>query len=658
MNFATIHSEGSLISADLLSEIYSGDAPGQQIKDFGIDPRHRLTDEIAASWSDARAYWESFKHGMNRIKEGDTGATITREQWILPLLRSIGFDGITFSRKADQVGGLSYFISHRLGDGENGLPVHIEGANNDIDKRPPSGRPRLSPHALLQEYLNRTEHLWSIVTNGIKFRILRDSERLSRPTYLEFNLEQMMEGEQFSEFQVFYRLIHRSRWPKDVDSVHECLLENYYQLSIESGGRVREKLRDGVEAALKIFANGFLVHPDNKKLREKIKNSDLSETEYYRQLLRLIYRYLFLMVSEERKLVGPEAEDDTHYNIYQKHYSITRFREKVERPINPEERHWDLWEGVKQTFQMYCNENVGKKLAVAPLNGDLFGSRSMPDLETAQLYNRDFLHGFAQLSLFKEKQTTRRINYGYLDVEELGSVYESLLDYHPVVENNNSRMEFKLALGTERKSTGSYYTRPELVQELIKSALVPVMEERLNEAKIQQEKENVLLNLKVCDPASGSGHFLLAAARRIGRELAKVRTGEEQPTPTQFRKAVRDVIQHCIYGVDLNPLAVDLCKVALWLEGHNKGKPLTFLDHHIKCGNSLVGVFDLNVLQKGIPDDAFKPVTGDDKKVAASIKKRNKKERQKWETDLKNQMELGLEEPLKQQTSYFAEAFG
>ncbi|NMC21704.1 MAG: SAM-dependent DNA methyltransferase, partial [Thermogutta sp.] len=139
--------------------------------------------------------------------------------------------------------------------------------------------------------------------------------------------------------------------------------------------------------------------------------------------------------------------------------------------------------------------------------------------------------------------------------------------------------------------------------------------------------EQALLGLRVCDPACGSGHFLLAAARRLGKELARVRTGEDEPAPERVREAVRDVISHCIYGVDKNPLAVDLCKVALWIEGHTRGKPLTFLDHRIRCGDSLVGVFDLEVLEKGIPDEAFQPVTGDDKSLARRLKRENRDQR-------------------------------
>ena len=163
---------------------------------------------------------------------------------------------------------------------------------------------------------------------------------------------------------------------------------------------------------------------------------------------------------------------------------------------------------------------------------------------------------------------------------------------------------------------------------MVESALVPVMEERLAAAKTQEDKERTLLDLKVCDPASGSGHFLLAASRRIARELAKVRTDEDEPNPASYRTALRDVVRHCIYAVDKNPLAVDLCKVALWIESHAVSLPLSFLDHHIKCGDSLIGVMDTSVLAEGMPNEAYKAVTGDNKDAATYYRRRNTKERQ------------------------------
>ncbi len=186
------------------------------------------------------------------------------------------------------------------------------------------------------------------------------------------------------------------------------------------------------------------------------------------------------------------------------------------------------------------------------------------------------------------------MNYAALDVEELGSVYESFLDFHPQVNLSQGKYEFLLVSGSDRKTTGAYYTPSELVAQLVKSALEPVIEEKIKntrslalasenenkgetQASLREEKnirsralaqESALLSIKVCGSACGSGHFLLAAARRIGKELARVRTTDEAaPNPEEMRKAIRDVIQHCIYGVDINPLAVDLCKVALWIDG-------------------------------------------------------------------------------------------
>ena len=132
-----------------------------------------------------------------------------------------------------------------------------------------------------------------------------------------------------------------------------------------------------------------------------------------------------------------------------------------------------------------------------------------------------------------------------------------------------------------------------MVDELVRTALVPVIEDRLRGVATAAEREQRLLALTVCDPACGSGTFLLAAARRIARELALVRANGDEPSPDQYRRAMRDVVTHSIYGVDRNDLAVELCRVALWLETHVEGKPLSFLDHHIVCGDALVGVRDL-----------------------------------------------------------------
>ena len=503
-------------------------------------------------------------------------------------------------------------------------PVHIVAVDQGLDER--SGRGR-TPHALVQDYLNRSDSLWGMVTNGAKLRLLRDSARLSKPTYLEFNIQAMIEGNAYSEFVALYRLLHATRLPHSGMEPHECLLESYYNQGIEEGGRVREKLRDGVRNALEVLGSALVQHPDSEALREALSGR-LDDTTYYRQLLNFVYRMLFLMVTEERRLLFTSG-DIRQQAVYDRYYSITHLRERAERYFAGD-THADLWTGLAQTFRLFRDDDAAQQLGLSPLNGELFGRGACRDIEGASCTNEAFLAAVLSLSTFDDNGVRRRVNYAHLDVEEFGSVYESLLDYRPVVDlggASGAPPRFQLAAGTERKQTGSYYTPPELVRELVESALVPVMEERLAEAKTGKDKELALLDLRVCDPASGSGHFLLAAARRIARELARVRSDGDEPAPSEHRAALRDVVRSCLYAVDKNPLAVDLCKVALWIESHAVGLPLGFLDHHVKCGDSLIGVMDLSVLEDGIPNDAYKPVTGDDKSAAVGYSKRNQQER-------------------------------
>jgi hypothetical protein len=635
--------QGNLFAPDLTADLLAGELKGQNPEDFGLKKTDKLADEIALAWGDAKAYWAAFQRALLRLPEDDLATTITREQWAIPLLRSLGHDPV-YVVKAEVVDGQTYAISHRAEAGEHKPPIHIIGGRVRLEQRPPSGTPRLSAHALVQEYLNRTEHLWAIVTNGLRWRLLRDSSLMTRLTYVEFDLEQILNGENFAEFGLFYRLFHRSRLPEGIEDVDECLLEFYHQESLQQGGRVRDRLRDGVEKALKILGTGFVQHPENQGLREKLGSGCLTDVTYYRQLLMLIYRLLFLMVAESRGLLL-STDDVEKARIYREYYSIERLRAMAERPSWRREGFQDLWQGLRVTFRLFDENWRGQVLGLSPLNGDLFGSYALLDIDDCAIDNHDLMQALQELSLYEQKGQKRRVNYGALDVEELGSVYESLLDFHPQVVKASTDVgcegwEFRLVVGSDRKTTGSYYTPPELVGQLIKSALEPVIEDRLKalgEGATVTDQEEALLRLKVCDPACGSGHFLLAAARRIGKELARVRTGEPQPSPEPLRQAIREVIQHCIYGVDLNPLAVDLCKVALWIEGCSVGFPLNFLDHRIKCGNSLVGVLHLDCLNEGIPDEAYKPVTGDDKTLASQIKKRNKSERGK---ELQGQLSL------------------
>lgn len=627
MTSVAIAVEGGLIAAEVLDRIASqpDQVPGQKPAEFGL-VRARLSDEIQAAFSDARAFWDAFQRRQAHSHESAT--TLTREAFVIPLLERLGY-ALTYQRAAVEAGGQRYTISHRFGESDGAAPVHIVAVDRLLDARQPGER--LSPHALVQEYLNRTDALWGIVTNGAKLRLLRNSARIARPSYIEFDLAGMMEGNLYSEFALFYRLAHATRLPRASAEAHQSHLEIYYQQGIEEGGRVRDRLRDGVKQALEILGQGLLQHAGSEGLREAIRQGRLDDTAYYRQLLHLVYRLLFLMVAEERRLLLVFSADAAErHAIYTRWYSIGRLRTLAERRRS-EDSHSDLWEGLKQTFRLFRDTGTAAQLALTALDGELFGTEACHDLERAGLRNDTLLNATYALSTFEElvgrrrRGVRRRVNYAGLDVEELGSVYESLLDFHPRVALDPP--SFALIEGSERKTTGSYYTPPPLVHELINSALVPVIETRLQGARTKEEKERALLDLKVCDPASGSGHFLLAAARRIGRALAQVRTGEEEPAPPDYRHAVRDVVRSCLYAVDKNPLAVDLCKVALWLEGHEPGLPLSFLDHRIRCGDSLLGLFDLDMLKAGVPDEAYKPLTGDNRAIATQLRRKNHLER-------------------------------
>jgi hypothetical protein len=618
--YPAVRIEGGLFASDLLDQLMAAELPGQRPADFRFDGKRSLTDEVASTFADARSLWRVFQNRRERLPESDWGTSLTRDSWVIPLLSLLGYD-LRYNQRAYERDGMSLPISHRAGEHEEAPPVHIVSFRQELGRVPPSGRPRLAPHSLIQEFLNCTEHVWGIVTNGLTLRLLRNSTYIRRQAYLEFDLAAIFDEPQFEDFFVFYRLLHRTRLP--AKAPEPCLLDQYYRHSEDQGGRVRDRLRDGVEECIKRLGNAFLAHPANEELRRQVALPDgdpesVSAQKLYSELLRLVYRLLFLLVSEDRGLISAKP-------IYREHYGVARLRRLVDSRSAYND-YDDLWYSLRVLWRLFAKDQFCRLLDVAPLDGALFDPLT---LDRCTITNRDLLSAFWYLAYYQENRSSppRRINYSSLDTEELGSVYESLLDFHPQIDCSGRLPRFELGVGTERKSTGSYYTPPQLVNQLIRSALEPVLEERLKGATTPEARESALLSIKVCDPAAGSGHFLLAAARRLGKELARIRTGADEPAPDEVREARRDVVAHCIYGVDKNPLAVELCRVALWLEAHCEGKPLTFLDHRIRCGDSLVGVFDVSVLREGIPDEAFTPRTGDDRAVASELKRRNCTER-------------------------------
>ncbi len=625
--FTALRIEGGIIPAEYLETVRQLAAPSQSNADYGIERTLNLRDEISRFWRIATERWAGFKERRDR---GDlNAATITIEDWLNPLLhRVLEFEDI--AQRRERVVGTRHFPIGHEAYGQ-AVPLVLVPHDCSLDKADPrfgeEGR-RRAPHNLLQEYLNAEDAaLWGIVSNGRQMRLARDNPSLTRPAYIEADFERMFEEQLYSDFAAFWLLFHASRLaPKD-GNVASCVLETWRNASLETGERARENLRHGVTQALRDLGTGFLRHPANEALRQALQNGDLETEAYFQELLRLVYRLLFLFTGEERGLLFTPGSPEEARNIYREGYAVSRLREMaLQRRTH--DRHLDLWVGLRVTFGALAE---GAEPLGLPALGGLFATEQCPHLDAADLTNTELLAAIRALAFFPSGKSLARVNFRDMGTEELGSVYESLLELQPRIEAGTWTFGFAgddaeaSGKGSARKLSGSYYTPPSLVNELIRSALVPVIERTV--AEHPDDPIAALLNLKIVDPACGSGHFLLAAARRLAAEIARLEAGADTPEESRRQHALREVVQHCIFGVDLNPMAVELCRTALWIETVEPGRPLSFLDHHLQCGNSLIGATPA-LLKKGIPDEAFSAIEGDDKKVVREFKQKNREQRE------------------------------
>lgn len=629
--FNTIRTEGAILPSELLQRIVSGDSTLEGLKstDYHLSPSERLNEAATRSWNRLIGVWQTYREILNQLPEEAIGTTETRERWLLPLFQELGY-GRLQTQRSIEIEDKTYPISHKASEP---IAIHLVSFKWDLDKRNPiaKGETKLSPHSLMQEFLNRSEdHLWGILSNGLKLRILRDNVSLTRAAYVEFDLQAMMDGVAYSDFFLLYLLCHQSRVEVKTDETgralppETCWLEKWYNASIKDGVRALDELRNNVQSAIESLGAGFLSHPANPDLRDKLRSGTLTLQDYYHQVLLQVYRLLFVFVAEDRDLLIPGDVSEMVKQTYHKYYSTYRIRELARKKRGT--RHSDLWQQLNLLFNGLYDGNTA--LGLPALGSFLFRASSSQEMANCEIANSDLLSAIRYLCYTQKNKLFQPINYRNLGPEELGSVYESLLEMHPEINLEAGFFKLNVVSGSERKTTGSYYTPSSLVNCLLDSALEPVIDNALKTALDSTSKEQALLTLKICDPACGSGHFLIAAAHRLAKRLASIRAGEEEPAPSVVQHALRDVIGHCIYGVDLNLMAVELCKISLWMEALEPGKPLTFLDHHIQCGNSLLGCTPA-LLKKGIPDAAFTPLTGDDKDYCNKYKKLNKEERDK-----------------------------
>ena len=749
--------QGNLFVPAQIDRVCAGNGEMQTDSDYGIPQGLNRSDEIARAYRTALAAWQNFKQAMERTELSAEQKLQSTQHFARlffqyglgynspkqiskiavtdsihpdePLLYPVNFlldqstDALSSVQKLTETtvqSGTTQIVP-LSGDGVHKastfLPLTVALADFDPKTKKRAdldttstmyavqgeGQRKKAPFQMTQQLLNADPRfLWAFVFNGYSVRLLRDTMSIARPSYLEFNLEEIFSGDHQADFTQMWLLIHASRANVSNDGLN--VWERWVKAGYTAGQPAREKLSVSLRDALDILGNGFLhtQGEGNTALCHKLATGELSAEDYNHQLLRLMYRFLFVFCLEEREIINtrmtPEhakqiaaarnqaaqqsyedalataktqsqTQESTEYSEqealslndiqppvtvtandirlehftalqrYKDGYSLQRLRYQALKQRFQND-FCDAWEGTCIVFEALAQ---GQKALALPALGGLFNHEQCADLMAANLSNKDFFAAMRLMRWAYLNGSYTLIDYKNMGTEELGSLYEGMLELVPQINNNAGTLTFRLldSSGNERKSTGSYYTPDFLVQSLIKTALDPVIAQKLKDNP--QNPEQALLSLKVIDPACGSGHFLLAAARRIANELTQARAQSmlQAPAPELYRHSLHEVISKCIYGVDVNPMAVELARMGLWLEGFAENEPLSFLDHHLQVGNSLLGVMDLKTLKLGIAPDAYKAASANykgfglsDKDVCAVLKKKNDQARKTLQESL------------------------
>lgn len=576
--FYSVRISGGLLTEEFLNNL----ARPEALKEVGLSPEE-LEEKFLALFS--------LYERVRPLEFPDVSQA--RESWLIPFFRVLGFDPV-YNRAHLQVEEQTFPISHLGWNQEEAPPLHL--VLQDLDEK--VAHRGKSPHGLLQAYLNlHPQQAWGVVANPREARLLGKYYHVSTPGYVAFYPTELFEAPReaaLREFQVLYLLLSQSRFQQ---AQGEAPLDRYRRLAREVGVRAKEALKKGVVRALEALGNAFL----SEGLRAEYQSPERLQA-YHQELLRLVYRLLFLFYAEQRALIPHEGQLSW---VYEREYSLLALRERAARLRFQRDDQTDLWAKLLLTFRLVHEGD--KALGVPALNGELFAPEAIATLTQRgrSPKNSELLEAIRYLAFVEREGALERVNYRDLEVEEIGHVYEEILALSPRLVEGRYSLESHLL---ERKSSGSYYTPRELVQLVVQEALAPVLEERLKAAGEDLEAQvSALLSLRVIDPAMGSGAFLISALEYLAQRLAELRQKADPQSEFArlYEEARHEVAARCIYGVDLNPMAVELAKLSLWIAAAARGRPLSFLDHHLKVGNSLVGA-PRDFLEMGIPKEAYK----------------------------------------------------
>lgn len=517
-----------------------------------------------------------------------------------------------------------------------------------LDKLSTSGeevRDFTNPSHQIHVYLQETPVDWAVLTNGRQWRVYYSGTSHKLDSYYEIDLPTLLETGDLEDFKYFYLFFRNQAFVEDRGgkSFLDRVLEGSNTFSQELG----DDLQDNIYEAIKLLAEGFLKYPDN----------DLDPEEDLKLIhdssLIYLYRLIFVLYAES------EGRDllDTRNEIYYERYSLNTLKQEVVEELEsgePGYRDWqdDLWDRLDELFRLIDQGSRSRgipeeDLYVPAYNGGLFKTDPDEEDDRESRFLRNHKVGDSYLAEVIELLTRSEahegrgkvfVDYSSLDIRHLGSIYEGLLEYNlnvasepmvavrddgeewmtddefeeeddydddDVVEHADEGDVYLTTDRGERKATGSYYTPEYVVQYIVENTLDPILED-IREGVVGQtthSQDNFaedfadrVFDLRILDPAMGSGHFLTNAVDHLAREIidAQEKQADDAGIETvdeshDIHWARRQVAQKCIYGVDLNSMAVELSKLSLWLRTLAAEQPLAFLDHHLKTGNSLVG---------------------------------------------------------------------
>ncbi|UPM45114.1 Eco57I restriction-modification methylase domain-containing protein [Halocatena salina] len=489
------------------------------------------------------------------------------------------------------------------------------------------GRRIENPSYQMHMYLQETPARWAVLTNGKRWRLYHGPTSHRLDSYYEIDLPAVLERDNLEEFKYFYLFFRHEAFLEDADG--DCFLDDVYDESNVFVQELKEDLQDNVYEAITVLSEGFLRYPDN----------DLGEDDIgliHEGSIVYLYRLVFVLYAESRELL------DTDSAIYEHSYSLDSLKRTVTAALdtgNPTYHDWQhsLQSRLNELFSLLDTGSKShgfpeKELYIPAYEGELFRTDPTENDSRAVRFLSDYDVGDVYLAraielLTRSQKNGERIfiDYSSFDVRHLGTIYERLLEYNPDIADEPLALddgeyvraeegddivvrEGEVYLTTdsgERKATGTYYTPEYVVKYIVENTLGSLLSD-IREDVVAQSTHNDrdfavefaerVFDLNVVDPAMGSGHFLMSAVDYLAREI--IAAHAEQPGRQEIETgtekhdinwARRLVAQRCMYGVDLNPLAVELARMSLWLRTLAAEQPPARLDHRLKTGNALIG---------------------------------------------------------------------